>query len=172
MRFPMGSAFLVPAMVAAVACGSSTGSSAPADAGSTACTDTLGNIFAKSQCPADSSGKALLYEQAITTTCASQGLSTGQILYGQCLDYLVWEQDNDNTGNSFSKCFYDVSSHALVGILFSDGMQDQCGGKSLTVQAGVGTDAKCIISGLTSGGGGNVQSCSPMPEGGSDAARE
>ena len=172
MRFQMGSAFLVPAIVAAVACSSSSNSSPPADAGSTACSDSLGNIFAKSQCPADSSGKAQAYDQAITATCASQGLTTGQILYGQCLDFLVWEQDNDNTGSSFSKCFYDVSTHDLVGILYSDGMQDQCGNKSFTVQAGAGTDAKCIISGLTSGGGGKVQPCGPMPEAGRDAASE
>jgi hypothetical protein len=168
----MGSAFLVPAIAAAVACGSSSNSSPPADAGSTACSDSLANIFAKSQCPADSNGKPSAWEQAITSTCSSQGLSTGQILYGQCLDFLVWEQDNDTSGSSFSKCFYDTTSHALVGILFSDGMQDQCGGKSLTIQAGAGTDARCIISGLTSGGGGNVQSCGHVPEAGSDAASE
>jgi hypothetical protein len=140
-----------------------------------ACTDSLGNVFSNQacKCPADSSGRPADYDHATTTTCAGQGLTTGDIKYGQCLDYLVWEQDNDSTGQNFSKCYYDVTTHALVGIVLSDGMQDQCGGKSPTVQAGAGAkEPDCPISGLTVGGGGNYQSCAPHPEGGADAASD
>jgi hypothetical protein len=173
VRFPLGFGLLLPAIAAAVACGSSGGSAATPPDAALECTDSLSAIFAKSQCPADSSGQAAAYDAAQTVTCGMQGLKTGDIQYGQCLDYLVWEQDNDGSGHNFSKCFYDVQSHALVGIVFADGMQDQCGGKSFTVQGGAGgSEADCIISGLTSGGGGNYQSCAPQPEGGSDAPSE
>jgi hypothetical protein len=160
-------------MAAVLACSSSGGSVATSPDAAPECTDSLNTIFAKSQCPADTSGQPVTYDSAQTYTCSMQGLKTGDIEYGQCLDYLVWEQDNDGSGHDFSKCFYDLKSHALVGIVFADGMQDQCGGKSYTVQGGAGgSEAGCIISGLTSGGGGNYQSCAPKPEGGSDAASE
>jgi hypothetical protein len=178
VRFPSGIAFLVSALGALgalIACsGSSSGpSSSPSDAAPAVCTDSLSSVFAKSQCPANAMGEPADYDTAITTTCGAQGLKLGDIQFGQCLDYLVWEQDNDAAGTSFSKCFYDVKSHALVGIVFADGMQDQCGNKSLTVQGGAGAaDASCKVSGLTVGGGGNYQSCAPEPEGGADAASE
>jgi hypothetical protein len=172
------------ALGATAACSSSSGGgAAPAsdaaspssDAASPACTDSLGAVFANPQCkcPADATGKPANYDTAITTTCKAQGLNTGDIKYGQCLDYLVWQQDNDETGQNFSKCFYDVKTHTLVGIVLSDGMPDQCGGKSATVQGGAGgAEADCPISGLTVGGGGLLQSCAPVPEGGADAASD
>jgi hypothetical protein len=173
VRFPIGVALLVPAVAAVMACGSSGTSSTVTPESGTACTDSLGAVFNKSQCPVDSSGNPLGYDIAITFTCDKQGLKTGDIEYGQCLNYLVWEQDNDTSGHNFSKCFYDVNSHAFVGVVYADGMQDQCKGKSFTVQGGAGgTEADCIISGLTSGGGGKFESCAPVPEGGADAASE
>jgi hypothetical protein len=176
VRFHSGVAFLFSAFGAIAACSSSpssSGSAPPSDAAAAACTDSLDAVFSNAQCkcPADSSGKPAGYDTAITATCKGQGLNTGDIKYGQCLDYLVWQQDNDSTGQNFSKCFYDVKSHVLVGIVLSDGMQDQCGGKSATVQGGA-AEPSCPISGLTVGGGGLLQSCAPVPEGGADAAHD
>jgi hypothetical protein len=170
VRFPIGVALLVPAVAAVLACGSSGGSAALTSDAGAQCTASLAAVFGKSQCPADTSGTPVGYDIAITFTCDKQGLKVGDIQYGQCLNYLVWEQDNDTSGNNFSKCFYDVNSHALVGVAYADGMQDQCGNKSFTVQGGAGgSEADCMISGLTSGGGGRFESCAPVPEGGADA---
>jgi hypothetical protein len=119
-----------------------------------------------SECPADANGKPVDYDTAITSTCAQQGLKTGDLKYGQCLDYLVWEKDHDTSGHNFSKCFYDVTTHALAAIVFDDGMQDECGNHSFTVQTDK-AEAYCTISGLTTGGGGYYQSCTPVAEGGS-----
>jgi hypothetical protein len=142
---------------------SSSGAAAPqaADSG-TACTASLGVVFAASKCPADANGAAVNYDTAITTTCEAQGLTTGAIKYGQCLDYLVWEQDDDSSGHDFSKCFYDVKTHALVGIVFDDGTQDQCNKTSFAVQAG-SAEAYCSIAGLDNGGSGRYQACGAAP---------
>jgi hypothetical protein len=165
-----------PAVVAALiglagatACSSSSGGApVPADAGGPdACVDTLQSVFGKSQCPADSTGASVGYDLAIASTCSTQNLSSGDIQFGQCLDYLVWEQDNDPARVSFSKCFYDVATHSLVGIVFSDGKHDQCGTLS-TVQAGR-VESYCAISGLTAGGGGRYVSCAVGSDASSDA---
>jgi hypothetical protein len=123
-------------------------------------------VFAATQspaCPVGASGPSS-YDEAITTTCSALQQKTGDIQYGQCFDYLVWEVDGDSSGHNLSKCFYDVSSHALVGVIFGDGSQDQCSGTSFTVQAGQ-VDPTCTVSGFN-GAGGAFQSCSATPDAG------
>jgi hypothetical protein len=170
MRSQLGVTLVLTALAAALvsACSSSASTSKPGDAGPTACSDTLANVFALpgATCPVDSSGNPVSYEVAITTTCDALKLKKGDVHYGQCFDYLVFEVDQDSSGHSYTKCFYSVSTHALVGVVFADGQQDQCGGSSLTVQGGT-VDPSCAISGA-SGGGGFV-SCAPSTDGGTAA---
>lgn len=177
MRFSFGMAFVVSALGAVVACSSSGGGTSPQNDAGTACTDTITNIFNNNvdsngnslvRCPVDSSGNTLNYDQAITTTCSTEKLKTGVIQYGQCLDYLVWQVQTDAAGKSFSKCFYDVVHHKLVGVIYSDGMQDQCNNTSATVQGG--TVEQCDISGTSAGAGGGYEPCAPMPDAGTDSA--
>jgi len=174
MRFSFGMAFVVSALGAVVACSSGGGGSPQNDGGTAACTDSITNIYNNNvdtngnslvRCPIDANGHPVTYDQAITTTCSAEKLKTGVIQYGQCNDYLVWEVQTDSAGKSFSKCFYDVKAHALIGLIYSDGMQDQCNNTSATVQGGTVED--CTISGMSLGAGGGYDSCAPMPDGGS-----
>jgi hypothetical protein len=169
-----------------LACSSSPGAS-PSDGGPDAfvCTDTAGSsaiasiddIFNQSfgrgigpglLCPLDASPtnpKPLSYDMAMYTNCSTLQMTSGDVQYGQCLDYLVWQVDLDSSGNNFSKCFYDVKTRALVGVIYADGTQDQCGNASYTIQAG--TVETCTISGLSSGGGGSLfEDCAPKPDSG------
>jgi hypothetical protein len=164
----------------AVACGSGGASSAPlTDAGGDAfvCTDTNGgNVTANIDdvfnttglaCPLAPDNTPLPYDMAIYSNCGSLGMTSGDVQYGQCLGYLVWEVDVDSSGHNFSKCYYDVQTRALVGVVFGDGQADQCGNASYTIQAG--SVQPCAISGLSSqGAGGLFEDCSPKPDGGSD----
>lgn len=177
MRFSFGVAFVVSALGAVVACSSGGSSSPQNDGGTTACTDSITNIFNNNvdtngnslvRCPVDANGTPLTYDQAITMTCSAEKLKTGVIQYGQCLDYLVWEVDTDSSGKSFSKCFYDVKQHQLIGVIYSDGNQDQCNNTSSTIQGG--TVEQCNFSGTSTGAGGSYQSCAPMPDAGSGAS--
>lgn len=170
--------FLVAAVtvaLAAGACGSSSsgGATAPAPDSGAACSASLSVVFNESKCPADASGGPLNYDSAITTTCDAQGLTAGDIKYGQCLDYLVWEQDADTSGHNFSKCYYDLKTHALVGIVFDDGTQDQCNKTSFAVQAG-NVESYCSVAGLDNGGSGRYQACgaAPADAGAADTAAE
>lgn len=173
MGFSVRGVIVMAALGAVVGCSSSsTSPSQQGDAG-TGCSDSLTNVLNIAdangnpvvRCPTDANGVPLTYDQAITQTCSSQKLKSGDIQYGQCLDYLVWEVDLDGSGTNLSKCFYDVSSHQLVGVVYGDGMQDQCNGTSSTVQGGT-AEATCRISGQTSGGGGSFQSCAPVADAG------
>ena len=140
------------------------------------CTDTTGpnataaidDVFNNSvlACPLDANNVPLPYGTAIDVGCAALKMTKGDVQYGQCLNYLVWEVDVDSSGNNFSKCFYDVDTRALVGVVFGDGMKDQCGMTSYTIQAG-SVDADCGIEGLSAAGaGGLFEDCAPEPEGG------
>ncbi len=120
----------------------------------------------------------MAYDQAITLTCAHPcpadqncGAQTkGDIVYGQCFDFLVVEIDNDSSGHNYSKCFYDPTSHALVGVIYADGTQDQCGNSSFSVQGGQ-VDPACSISGLSGqGAGGGFQSCVPVVDAGAESS--
>ena len=155
-----------------VACSNSSDSvgASPADAG-TACSDTIVNVFNNNQgvtCPLDGNGNPLPYDQAIGTTCSALNMNTGFVTYGQCFDYLVWESSKDGTDANASKCFYDVHTHALVGIVYGDGMMDQCGGAATTVQAGQ-VEPKCAVDNGP-GSSGLYESCAPVPEGGEGGA--
>lgn len=174
MRFSFGMAFVVSALGAVVACSSGGGgSSAQNDGGPAVCSDSITNIYNNNvdtsgnslvRCPIDANGNPETYDQAITMTCSAEKLKTGVIQYGQCNDYLVWEVQTDAAGKSFSKCFYDVKAHALIGVIYSDGMQDQCNNTSATIQGG--TVEECTISGTSAGAGAGYQPCGPMPEAG------
>ncbi|HEY8038700.1 MAG TPA: hypothetical protein VIF15_02865, partial [Polyangiaceae bacterium] len=65
-----------------------------------------------------------------------------------------------------SKCYYSPTTHALVGLVYGDGAQDQCGNSSFTVQGGT-VESYCQISGFN-GGGATFESCKPVPEAGTD----
>jgi hypothetical protein len=161
MRSHFGMALVVTALGAIVACSSS--SSTPpgsGDAGSD-CTGTLtGVVGAGALCPVDSNGNPVSYDEAITNTCATEKLKTGDVEYGQCFEFLVFQVDLDATGNNFSKCFYDVGTHVLVGAILSSGAgNSQCGGS---------VDPSCTITGLTAGGSA-FQSCAPVVDGGTVA---
>jgi hypothetical protein len=154
MHSNFGMALVVPALVALVSCGSSSsGSPAPAEAGA-GCGASLASILnaTPTVCPVDGNMNPVSYDEAITSTCASLSLKTGDVEYGQCFEYLVFQVDKDATGTNSTKCFYDVNSHALVGVL----QGTQCGGD---------VDPSCTISGLHSGGGG-YQSCAPVVDAG------
>jgi len=168
MRSRFGMAFVVTTLGALVACSSSSSPQAQPEAGGP-CSDTLVNVFNNNAgvlCPVDSNGNPESYDDAITQTCASEKLKTGDLEYGQCFEYLLWEADLTGNGTSYSKCFYDPSSHALVGILYADGMTDQCGGTSATIQAG-SVDTTCTITGLN-GGGSGYESCVPVVDAGDE----
>jgi len=176
MRSSLGFPFVLSAVAAIVvsACSSSSSPNAPFDAGPTACSDTLANVFGNTSaaCPLDANGNFLSYDLAITTTCDGLKQKNGDVRWGECFDYLVFEDDQDSAGKSYTKCFYSVSDHTLVGVVFADGQQDQCGGSSLTIQGGQ-VDTGCDVSGV--GGGGGFSSCAPSSGdggtgGGTDAA--
>jgi hypothetical protein len=178
---------LIISMLAAgavIACNGSPVSALPDDGGPDAfvCKDTTGSSATQSiddvfnnsfnsgigpglLCPLDANNNPLPYDMAIYTNCGTLQMKSGDVQYGQCLDYLVWQVDVDQSGNNFSKCFYDVKTRALVGVLYGDGTQDQCGNASYTVQAG--SFQTCTISGLSSGGGGSMfEDCTPRPDSG------
>ena len=166
MRSHFGMALMVVTSLGALAACSSSSSTPPAQSDAAAgCTDTLANVLATSGlCPADANGNPLSYDEAITTTCATLKLKAGDVEYGQCFQYLVFQVDIDSTGKSSTKCFYDVGSHALVGVLYSDGKgQDQCGGTSSVIAGGL-ADPSCSIS--VNGGGSGFQSCAPVVDAG------
>jgi hypothetical protein len=161
-------ALVVPALGVLVACSSSSSPAAPVEAG-TGCTDTIANQINNNPnlaCPSDGMGNASTYDEAITATCTSLKQKTGDIEYGQCFEYLLYEVALDSTGGSYSKCFYDPGTHALVGIIYADGMTDQCNGSSATISAGT-VDATCTVTGLN-GGGSGYQSCIPVVDAGSE----
>jgi hypothetical protein len=172
MRSHVGVASMITVLGAVAGCSSSSGSpSSPVEAGPPECVDAIGNVFndnASVACPIDANGNPLSYDEAITNTCATENLTAGDIEYGQCFDYLVFEVDQDASGDNRSECFYDVTSHAFVGIIYGDGMKDQCGGTSTTVAAGA-VDTTCTISGLN-GGGSGFQSCTPIPDAGGESS--
>jgi hypothetical protein len=169
MRSHFGMALVVTtlgAVVALVACSSSSSPAPPAEA-SAGCQDTIVNVFNNNSnllCPVDGNGNPSSYDEAITATCTSEKLKTGDVEYGQCFQYLLFEVDLDTTGDSYSKCFYDPGTHALVGIIYADGQTDQCSGTSATVSAGA-FDPSCTITGLN-GGGSGYQSCVPVVDAG------
>jgi hypothetical protein len=169
MRFALGMTLLLSTASGAVACSSSSSPAAQPEAGSDACSADPATLLASTPgpaCPNDGNGNQLTYDQVIEDTCATFKLKTGDIEYGQCFDYLVYEIDNDSTGNNFSRCFYDVATHAFVGVIYADGSQDQCGGSSYTVQAG-SVDTTCSISGFQ-GGGAVYESCKPVVDAGEE----
>lgn len=170
MRSQLGMTMVLSALgaVAVCACSSSSGSTPPAEAGSNACTSSLVNLFNNTSalCPIGAGGPET-YDESITMDCDALKLKKGDVQYGQCFDYLVWEVDMDGSGNNLSKCFYDTASHQLVGVIFGDGTQDQCGGSSFLVQAGQ-VDNSCTVTGFQSGGGG-LQQCSPTSDAGSSS---
>jgi hypothetical protein len=174
MRFPQLGAALILAIPAALcgvaACSSSSSNATPTEAGSNACTDSIVNVFNNNQgvaCPVDANGTPENYDTAILATCSSLNQKTGFIQNGQCIDYLVFEVDLDSKGSKFTRCFYDPASHAFVGVIFSDGTTDQCGGSSATIQAGQ-VDPSCHVAGPT--GGGVFQSCTPVTDGGGESS--
>jgi hypothetical protein len=162
-------ALVVSTLGALVACSSSSSPSGPEEAGPPVCTDTIVNVFNNNMnllCPVDGNGNPQSYDEAITATCTSEKLKAGDIEYGQCFQYLLFEVDLDATGDSYSKCFYDPTSHALIGVIYSDGTSDQCGGTSAAVNAGT-VDPSCTITGLN-GGGSGYQSCVPVVDAGGE----
>ena len=175
MRSQLALSFVLTAVAVTVvsACSSSSSPNAPVDSGPTACSDTLVNVFndTSAACPVDANGNFATYDVAVTTTCDSLKQKNGDVRWGQCFDYLVFEDDQDSAGKSYTKCFYSVTDHTLVGVVFADGQQDQCGGSSLTIQGGQ-VDPTCDVSGT--GGGGGFASCAPGAgdggTGGTDAA--
>jgi hypothetical protein len=167
MRSQLGVTMMIAALGAVAVCAcSSSSSGSQADAGPTACSAALNDLLSASPgpaCPFDANGQPSVYDDAITTTCSTLKMNTGDVQYGQCFDYLVWQVDVDSSGHNFSKCFYDVSTHALVGVIYADGTQDQCGGTSFTVQAGQ-VDTTCSVT--PAGGGGGFHSCAPVSDAG------
>jgi hypothetical protein len=179
---PRGCSSISILVVGALACSSGSSGSPPADGGTDAfvCVDTTGgnnamasidDVFNSTRllCPLELNPGANptpeSYDQAKYVNCGMLGMTSGDVQYGPCLNYLVWEADLDSSGTNFSKCFYDLQAHDLVGVIFGDGTQDQCGGQSYTVQAG--SVETCTISGLNSPGtGGMFEDCRPKPEGG------
>jgi hypothetical protein len=177
MRSHFGIALVVTALGALVACSSSSSSAVPAEAGNGGCTDTLANLInnASLLCPNDGNGNALPYDEAITETCAvgADGQmrtpqKNGDIEYGQCFQYLVFQVNLDTTGASYSKCFYDPGTHVLVGAIFADGNTDQCNNTSASISGG-NVDPSCTITGLN-GGGSGYQSCVPIVDAGSETS--
>ena len=124
MRSRIGVTMVLAVLGAALtcACSSSSGGQAAPEAGSNACTDTLVNVLSNTAaaCPLGDTGP-LSYDEAITSTCESLKMTKGDVAYGQCFEYLAFEVDVDSSGNNFSRCFYDVSTHQLVGVIFADG---------------------------------------------------
>lgn len=169
MRFALGMALSL-ATASVVACSSSSSPATQAEAGSDACQSDLTTLLnsVNITCPNVNNGEELTaasmltYDQAIEDTCATFKLKAGDIESGQCFDYLVYEIDNDSSGNNFSRCFYDVTTHLFVGVIFADGTQDQCGNTSYTIQAG-SVDSTCHISGFQ-GGGAVYTSCAPVAD--------
>ncbi|HEX3345022.1 MAG TPA: hypothetical protein VHS09_10645 [Polyangiaceae bacterium] len=156
------------ALGALIACSSSSSPAPQAEAGA-GCTDTVVNIFNNNPnvaCPVDDSGNPASYDVAITATCASQKQTDGDIENGQCFQYLLFQVDQNTAQTSYTKCFYDPGTHAFVGIIYSDGMTDQCGGTSATIQSGT-VDPSCTITGLN-GGGSGYQSCVPIKDAGGE----
>jgi len=174
MRSHFGMAFVftaLGALGALVACSSSSSPAAQPEAGTGGCTDTIVNVFNNNMnllCPVDGNGSPLTYDDAVTATCASEKLTAGDVENGQCFEYLLFEVDVNATGSSYSKCFYDPGSHALVGVIYSDGTQDQCGNSSNFVAAG-SVDPSCTITGLN-GGGSGYQSCEPVVDAGGETS--
>ncbi len=175
MRFGVETVVSIALVGGALACSSGGGKSTmPTGADdASVCTDTtppspVDDVFnnnAGLACPLDSTYNPLPYDTAIYTSCSTLNLTSGDVKFGECLGYLVWEVDLDATGQNFSKCFYSVTTHALVGVVFGDGTQDQCGNSSYTIQAG--SVQACDIAGLSApGAGGTFEDCKPVPEGG------
>jgi hypothetical protein len=173
MRFGVGVAVSVLVLGVAVACngggsGTSPGVSDASEDAAPPCIDmaTPNPIFdllsnPNVACPLNSAmDMPVSFDMAITTSCPP-GMKSGDIQYGQCLDYLVWELDVDSSGTNFSKCYYDVKTHALVGVLYGDGTMDQCNMTSYTIQAG-SLEPQCTVD----VGTGMYESCVPIREGG------
>jgi hypothetical protein len=171
MRLGLLAAVSFGAVGALLACSSGSNTNrVTGDSGPSVCADTSGliDLFNNTMlaCPLNGGQTApVTYDMAIDTSCSSLGLKSGDVQFGQCDQYLVWEVDLDMTGRNFSKCFYDVKSHLLVGAIYGDGSMDQCGGSSYTIQAG--TVETCSISGLSAvGAGGTFEDCAPKPDAG------
>jgi hypothetical protein len=175
MRFDLGMGLLFTLAsvgVGVVACSSSSSPAAPAEAGTDVCTspltDLLGTVTVG--CPNDGNGTGesnmLPYDQAIEQTCSTYKLKVGDVQYGPCFEYLVFEVDMDSSGHNYSKCFYDVTTHGFVGVIYADGSQDQCGSSSYSVAAGM-FDVSCSISGFQ-GGGAMFESCAPIVDAGGE----
>jgi hypothetical protein len=163
MRSQLGFGFVLAAVAATLvsACSSSSSPNVAVDAGPTACSGaTMADVFnnTAAACPVDANGNFVPYDQALTTTCDTLKQKDGDLRWGQCFDYLVFEDDLDSAGTSYTKCFYSVSDQTLVGVVFSDGKPDQCGGSSTTLQGGQ-VDPSCAVSGVSGGGG--FSSCAP-----------
>ncbi|HEY8042081.1 MAG TPA: hypothetical protein VIF15_19895, partial [Polyangiaceae bacterium] len=85
MRFQLGVAVVVSALGALVACGSSSTTPPPAEAGPNACSDSIPNVFNNNTgvaCPVDANGKPLGYDDVITLDCAAEKMKTGDIQFG------------------------------------------------------------------------------------------
>jgi hypothetical protein len=173
MRFGLGVFTAIVVVGVAAACNGGGGASSPmmtdasfGDAAPPCVAASVVDVFNNNQgllCPLTSGSTPVpvSFDTAITTSCATLAMKSGDVQYGQCLDYLVWEVDIDGSGNNFSKCFYDVKTRALVGVIFADGTQDQCNMTSYTIQAG-SVEAACTVD----VGTGLYEDCLPVPEGG------
>jgi hypothetical protein len=161
MRFRLGMTMVLAALGAASvgACSfSSPPTPAPEPDGGNHCASSLNDLLSATPgpaCPIGPNGPSS-YDEAITTTCDALKQTKGDIQYGQCFEYLVWQVDLDASGKNLSKCFYDIKSHALVGVIYGDGTSTQCGGQ---------VDTTCTVTGFN-GGGGSFQSCAPVSDAG------
>lgn len=160
MRFRLGVTMVLATLGAASlgACSSSSSNKPAPEPEGGSCAESLDALLSATPapaCPVGANGPSS-YDEAITTTCDALKQTKGDVLYGQCFDYLVWEVDLDSSGKNLSKCFYDVHTHALVGAIFGDGTSTTCGGQ---------VDTTCTVAGLH-GGGGGFQSCAPSTDAG------
>jgi hypothetical protein len=166
-------------VLAAVSACSSTSNSGSSDAGGEggpACADTLQNVFnnTNSVCPADMNGQPVSYDLAKEHLCSCQNYDSngkcivydaGFIETGNCADYLVYQFRPSATGG-YTKCFYSVKDHTLIGISFTDGTMDQCGNTATTILGGT-TEDYCGFGHIDV----NVN-CAPKPEAGADGGTE
>src|ERR1700679_1796459 len=103
MRSHFGMALVVTTLgVLVAACSSSSSPAVQPEAGGP-CSDTIVNVLNNNAgllCPVDVDSKPSSYHDAITAPCASEKLKNGDIEYGQCFQYLLFEVDLDETGAS------------------------------------------------------------------------
>jgi hypothetical protein len=185
MRLRLGMA-AATSMVCAAACAgvlavvsacSSSSASGKSDGGDAAppCSDTLQNVYAIASCPTDPTGTMPLnYDMAKEHLCSCQSYNTnngaciaydaGFIETGNCGDYLVY-QFSPSTGG-YSKCFYSIKDHSLVGISFTDGMMDQCNNTATTILGGT-TEDYCGFGHIDV----NVN-CAPKPDAGAEGGTD